>query len=383
MVEVFITYNKRAEKLEISFKPEREITHVRYECSFAKKRELNRAEVFLKTLERISAKSARLRREKNAQGLREANQSAAKRIREYGSRLFDAITKDYKGGPIDEFKDLFGEIEKDFSLILNLDPITRRFPWELANDGVWPLFQSYDVGRAVVTPNKPIDKVEGLTFRKALVVGLNYSWLGDEDMWLETPEKEAKLVGKRLRDRFGYTVKLLLGEDATLENLIKYLSKGVDVFHFSGHGSYDPDAPEGFQGSLVLYNDEDPDYCEPSKNLTEGWLDWCFGAAGRAPWFSFLNACQSAKEIYSSHMIDEFISYGATHVVGTMWSIFDEPAYKFVLGFYDQVAKGKTIGHALQLTRWSFNNERRNDEVATWPSFILYGNPEAWFKHAP
>jgi hypothetical protein len=54
-----------------------------------------------------------------------------------------------------------------------------------------------------------------------------------------------------------------------------------------------------------------------------------------------------------------------------------------VLGFYDQVAKGKTIGHALQLTRWNFSNEKRNDEAAIWPAFILYGNPDVWFKHVP
>jgi CHAT domain-containing protein len=99
----------------------------------------------------------------------------------------------------------------------------------------------------------------------------------------------------------------------------------------------------------------------------------------------FLNACQTAQEINSSQMVNEFISYGATHIIGTLWSVRDEPASDFAKVFYDNVLadKKRSIGEALRLTRDHFSKKTQNAEAVTWPAFILYGNPNTPFKRAP
>ena len=381
MVDIFITYNRQSKEISISFKPERRIVRVSYSSHFERERETKNADTFLRKLESTSKGSAKLGRKGNKVASEKVNKRAYQSIQEYGERLFRIMVKGHDQRNIASFDDLFGKIDKDFNLTLNLDSMTRKLPWEIARDSSWSLFEAYDVGRAVIAPNKPLEETRSSNLRRALVVGLDYTWCDDEDSWLHS-EKEAELVGKRLHDKFGYSVKLLLGPEATIENVRNCLADGVDVFHFTGHGGYDRRAPPGLQGSLILYNSEDTESKDPLDNLTEGWLRWCFDKAERAPWFVFLNACESAKEIYSSHMIDEFISYGTTHIVGTMWSVYDQPSTDFVLGFYDQIAKEKTIGHAMTLTRSHFANERKNIEAATWPSFILYGNPDSDFKHA-
>ena len=378
MPDVNITYDRRRHAIDVSFKSERNISYERLRINFAGK-ELNRADRLITRMESTSAKCAKLRRRTQFAKSAQSNRKALDMVYNYGCHLFDTIRRECRRTNVDSFEDLFGEIESDFSVVLNLDRVTRRIPWELANDGRIFLFEAYDVGRAVLFPNKPVELTVTIKSRKALVVGLDYRWL-DEDDILETPTREVELVQKRLQ-KLGYSVKVLLNEDATLENVQHFLSNGVGVFHFTGHGNYRPEAPQGFRRSLILYGYEDSTGFD--VELSEGWLEHCFSEAGRAPWFIFLNACQSAKEIYGSDMIDEFVSYGTSNVIGTSWSVFDKPSKDFVVKFYDQILKTKTIGHALSLTRWNCHQEKRNDMACTWPSYVLYGNPNAWFRRAP
>jgi CHAT domain-containing protein len=207
--------------------------------------------------------------------------------------------------------------------------------------------------------------------RSALVVGLDYEWKR-KDWWLETCEREALQVARQLKKK-GYSVVALRGEEATKRIVERTLSKGVSIFHFSGHGAYKTRQPEGKRGSLLLADGE----------LTEDDLKGCFEKAKGAPFLSFLNACESPKEIYSSHLLDAFVEYGAESVIGTFWSIYDYPSTQFASRFYREVASGKTFAHALQLSRWQFFHKRSFQEAATWPAFVLYGSPTTWLKRAP
>lgn len=277
-----------------------------------------------------------------------------------GRRIFN-ILKRVREVKASRFEDLFGE---EFELTLTLDETTRKFPWELAYDGHGFLCNLYDVGRKIENPSFA-QRMSGYKpeHREALVIGLNYKWKKPR-FRLSAPKREALLVQRRLKKK-GYKVHLLRGEEATLETTKSILSDGVSIFHFSGHGAYKIHQPKGLRGSLELRDGD----------LTEEDLRECFGKAKGAPYLSFLNACQSAKEIYSCHFVDAFVELGAEYVVGTFWPVYDQPSTSFSARFYREVAQDTPIAHALNLARWQFVGKRKLLEAATWPSFVLYGSP--------
>jgi CHAT domain-containing protein len=365
MVEAKIVSSENAfEKrwLRFSYGSELSMHHFTERLPFTSKQR-NSIKNFLQRMDDYSGRSSKLRQKRSTMGLRRIDVIARKSLETNGRRLFNVLkrSREIKAS---RFEDLFGEEALEVTLIL--DNTTRRFPWELAHDGENFLCMKYDVGRKVESPfweRKSGIKPE---YRKALVVGLNYKWETNKKMWLYTAEREALAVGNQLEKR-GYTVKLLRskGKPATREEVIRILSDGVSIFHFSGHGAYRMHQPEGQRGSLVLRD----------GYLTEEDLRSCFNKAKGAPYLSFLNACQSAKEIYSSHFVDAFVEFGAEYVVGTFWPVYDEPSTKFSERFYSEIAEGQSIAHALYLARWQFISRKGLQESATWPSFVLYGSP--------
>jgi CHAT domain-containing protein len=250
-----------------------------------------------------------------------------------------------------------------------LDDKTRKFPWELAFDGQDFLCGRYDLSRKIKEPHW--ERLSGSLpeTNRALVIGLNYRWKKKDD-WLYRPEREALSISKLLSKNKKFKVTLLRSKatkrenQATLDNVKVALSEGVSIFHFSGHGAYRSKMPNGKKGSLVLRDGD----------LTEDDLRDCFKKAKGAPYLSFLNACQSAKEIYSSHFVDAFVQYGAEFVVGTFWSVLDTPSTDLARRFYREITDGTSVAHALTLARNQIIRHRKTDEIATWPSFVLYGS---------
>jgi len=327
-----------------------------------------RAKKFLAIMDGCSRQSAKYRRERNLKKLKAIDRTAQKQLLAYGTSLF-RILKKVKSRPVKTFEDFFGEIIGD--VLLNLDEQTRRFPWELAHDGDDFLCAKYSVGRIAVMPGA--ERIAGLPpqSRKALVVGLNYRWLPKKNR-LHTPEREALQVAMRLK-KLRYSPIVLRGFDACKEKIMKILSEGVGVFHFSGHGNYLRNQPEGKRGRLILRDGE----------LNEDELRDCFAKAKGAPYLSFLNAWDSAKEIYNSHLIDAFLDYGAENVVGTMWSVYDDPAREMAVRFYDKAVRQENFGTALLTPRLHFCGSRKQVEAATWPAFVLYGSPSNILPRAP
>jgi hypothetical protein len=330
--------------------------------------------VFLKKMDDYSERSAKLRRLKKAGQLRKVDRQAGNALLRTGRRIFRILAR-VREVKVSTFEDLFGEA---FELTLILDANTRKFPWELAYDGQDFLCTRYDVGRKIENPNVQRLSGYGPEHRTALVVGINYKWHSPEKR-LDTPEREALLV-KRQLEKKRYHVILLRGRDATISEVKGVLSKGVSIFHFTGHGIYRTRQPEGRRGCLIL----NAEYAKPrDAYLTEEDLKTCFDKARGAPYLSFLNACESAKEVYSSHLVDAFVEFGAEYVIGTYWPICDSPSIKFSSRFYKEVAKDTHIAEALKLVRRQFSHEKTLKEAVTWPSFVLYGSPRHPLPKAP
>lgn len=344
--------------LSFSFRPPMSTQRLEDKLNFTLQQQ-RRTKRFLATMDDCSVRSAKFRREKNSRQMKDVNRTAKKHLLKYGAFLFK-IMKRVQSKPIKTFEDFFGD---EFGeVVLNLDAQTRRFPWELAHDGEDFLFTKYFVGRTVTMQGERLSGYPPQN-RKALVVGLDYADLQRSNQ-LETPESEALLVARRLK-KMKYSPILLRGEQARKKNVLKILRQGVAIFHFSGHGNYLSNQPEGRKGRLVLHDGE----------ITEQELRDCFDEAKGAPYLSFLNACDSAKEIYNSHLMDAFLDYGAENVIGTMWSVYDSPSKEMAVRFYDNIVRGNRFGEALLFSRDHFWGSRKTEETSTWPAFILYGSP--------
>lgn len=372
MVEVRLVSSKKlASKRWLNFTYGSDLSVHKYTepISFTR-REQKHVKNFLNRMDEFSERSRKLRSAGKARKLRRIDITARKALLVNGQRLFRILKRDVSL-KVSSFKDIFGE---EFELTLVLDSESRKVPWELANDGQEFLCTRYGVGRKIENPSPERLSGIGPEYRKALVVGLNYRWEEDPEAWLKTAEREALSV-KRQLEKKGYTVKLLRskGKEATVKEVKRILSEGVSIFHFSGHGAYRTHQPIGRKGCLVL---KDGDLNE--KDLRD-----CFEKAKGAPYLTFLNACQSAKEIYSSQFVDAFLDYGSEYVIGTFWPVYDQPSARFATRFYREIISGTGVAHALQLARWQFTNKRGLQESSTWPSFVLYGSPSHGLPRAP
>lgn len=294
-----------------------------------------------------------------------------KELAKFGTYLFKTLKETNKK---EKFKDIFFGLD-DSSLQLKLDNGTRMYPWELMFDGKNFLCNKYAIGRMIFTENIKFYGGEHPHRDRALVVGLNYEENCRKDLEeLKYPEKEAKIIAKRFENI--YDTKLLVGEEATVKNMSKELSKGVDIFHFTGHGFFKYRAKSAEQSAGICLADNDMNRAEFSK---------VFDKARGAPFLSFMNACGTAREKGGKHTIEindpyglaeTFIQYGAEAYIGSFWSIDDKISYRFCKEFYD-ILKRKTIGESLMKTRLSFKSERSKAAIDTWPAYVLFGNPTA------
>lgn len=360
-----IPYAKRWLRLFI----DRDIgTHTFEGSSFFTRDEQLDVKRFTGHMDKTSYRCSKARKADQSSKIRKTNKSARRRLERTGKRLFKVIKKATEA-PISDL-DSIGEYGGH--LTLHVDERTRRFPWELAFDGNDFLCTEFAVGRKVVNPPYEYMPQPTPLYKDALVIGLNYDWSGSKAERLYHCVSEARSASTQL-ENLHYKVHLFTGEEATVEAIMNHLKKGVSVFHFTGHGSYRTHAPAGKRGALSLAD----------GYLTAEDLRNCFGVFGGAPYLSFLNACQTAKEIYSSGLVDSFVDLGAENVVGTFWSVFDEPSKVFARSFYKSIAQGESIGWATKKARDKLIHGRKVEEATTWPAFVLYGDPSRTVPNAP
>lgn len=247
-------------------------------------------------------------------------------------------------GRIPELVRRLGQSEEPL-LVRTNEPL---IPWELLHDGTNFLALAHDVGRRTIV-TRPVVAGRRLTgIGRALVVG---DPLGD----LDVARREAEQVTTWLRDR-GVTCTPVLGEQATLLRIVDELSCGeYDLLHYCGHVA----APFGtsFVG-LRLHGDE---------LLDRRALD-SLGQSGTPP-VVFVNGCASADRL--TNLCLSFMEKGTKVVVGTRYTVQEEPARRFAERFYTDLISGSTAGAAIRSARLSLRESADID----WASFVLYGDP--------
>jgi hypothetical protein len=138
------------------------------------------------------------------------------------------------------------------------------------------------------------------------------------------------------------------------------------VFHFIGHGGFDPDRGDKGMGFIVLQEEGGTHgkvlYAENLKDILVG---------PHQPQLVILNSCNGAflgsDDLFSSTAA-ALVLGGIPAVIAMQFAISDEAALAFSRSLYSYLAAGLSIQKALTLTRIDL----RADEYAEWIAPVLY-----------
>lgn len=220
---------------------------------------------------------------------------------------------------------------------LNIEAEGRdsTLPWELLHNRMDFLCLKIGLTRIVSEVIKLANK--DLDFKGVLIIGSNPR----ND--LENVENEAMIVFKALENVAGISKKLLIGCDATKDNVIDEIESGeYQVLHYCGHSEFNKENP---RLSFLLFNNERKLLADELARLSED-----FGLK-----LVFLNSCLSGFTgnygVGVTGLSDSFVKIGIPFVVGMLWPISDQGALILAEEFYDKLLKFKDPVEALRRAR--------------------------------
>jgi hypothetical protein len=156
-----------------------------------------------------------------------------------------------------------------------------------------------------------------------------------------------------------------------------FLEGGIGIFHFAGHGTFDPCLPNeaGFplaDGSVFRPSDlHGAVQTQLSKDRP----------------LVFLNACRSGRQAWSWTSLGGWAerwvrSSGCGAFIGPQWKVKDSIAFAFAQAFYESLARGQTLGMAAKAARQAARKAAPTDPG--WLAYAVYGHPNArvLFKQA-
>lgn len=259
------------------------------------------------------------------------------------------------------------QLQESLSLFTD-DP---SLPWEILHDGTDFLSLRYPLSRQLILqqrlrtllgPAAPSGKGTA-----ALVIA-------DPSGNLPGARKEGEAVFAFFQDNGSTGSVLLSGRAATWTSIQRHLiEQAFAVIHYCGHIDHDPATGEPtmrlqgdsrlsadavlaqFRGTPIVflnacYSDVPAELREPSARLTETFAQ------------AFMLGNQEGV---------------ASAVVGSMWSIPDEPedaGKEFTLAFYRSLFKGTPIAEALRAARLLARDEKKWGPMV-WGPYVLYGDP--------
>ncbi|MGB3640004.1 MAG: CHAT domain-containing protein, partial [Rivularia sp. (in: cyanobacteria)] len=147
------------------------------------------------------------------------------------------------------------------------------------------------------------------------------------------------------------------------KNTVKQaLAAGYNIFHFSGHGSYDNKRPQN--SAIYLSYDSTDSQTNPNLTLPE---IRNFDLKGYQ--LVSLSACETAitgnetVEAEYVGLVSAFLYQGVSHVVSSLWTVNDISTSLLMSYFYRQIKKGKTPNIALtRAIKWLISLDYRNLE---------------------
>jgi len=260
------------------------------------------------------------------------------------------------------------------AVLLNVDETILNLPWELIGAEGDAISQRTPFGRLVTTRVLPRPGRDPL--KEDNVVRI----LAIANPTLDLAAGEREIVALRElegnRGGFGIEVSVLTREKATRGAFAEVLANGdYDILHFSGHGSFDPAAPET---SAIRFSD--------GMLTADDVLDLKWKAP---PYLVFNSACESGRaaggkrlvsnESHSNGLAAAFIAAGASAYAGYFWPVTETGASLFTKAFYRTLFQRENVGLAFLEARKYVVRELGEVADLTGYSAVLYG--DAASKH--
>ncbi|MGB3653123.1 MAG: CHAT domain-containing protein, partial [Rivularia sp. (in: cyanobacteria)] len=196
---------------------------------------------------------------------------------------------------------------------------------------------------------------------KLLIV--EYSGAGREDEGLERLTY-AQIESETIARIFENTNSKHISDDKADKNTVKQaLTAGYNVFHFSGHGSYDSKRP---QNSAIYLNYDSTD-TETNPDLT---LPEIRNLDLKGYQLVSLSACETAitgnetVEAEYVGLVSAFLDRGVSYVVSSLWTVNEISTSLLMIYFYRQIKKGKAPKIALaRAIKWLRNLNYKKLEI--------------------
>jgi pimeloyl-ACP methyl ester carboxylesterase len=277
---------------------------------------------------------------------------------------------------------------KQQDLVLLLDEVSARYPWELLEDR-WS--QS---GRPVAVAGGLVRQLKTSVYRavpvhaadaKAYVVGNP-----DLEQWRTFPDlpgarKEAQRVAGVLSQR-GFLVEQSIDERA--DRVVEGLHRDSwRILHLAGHGEHEFELNGGLEqggrrvSGMVIGKDT---FLTPGDVSQMRWV----------PELVFVNCCHLGKtqvaadagrpgdyNLLAANLAVEFVRMGVKAVVAAGWAVDDRAALAFAESFYTHLLDGECFGDAVRAAReevWV-----QFPDVNTWGAYQCYGDPSYRLRSNP
>lgn len=313
-------------------------------------------------LTRLPTPTSSARHLRNPEASQEATTLTPKMV---GQQLYEAI---FRAGIGEAFRNSLAKVEPDgvrICLRLQNSDQLLKLPWEYLYDPVRQSFFALSTRTPIVrylatshvqsiAPVKPPLRI--------LVVTANPT---DHMPSLQVEKEwEALTQGLLARQQQGL-VELTRLPQATLATLQDFLRTGIyHVFHFIGHGSFDPRQQQG----VLLFEDEHG----RSNPVTADTLNTHL--ADYLPQVVFLNACESAvtaeKDLFAG-TAQHLVELGVPAVIAMQFAIHDTAAITLAREFYEAVAVGYPVDAALAEARRALYGDH---EWMEWGTPVLFSH---------
>jgi hypothetical protein len=305
-----------------------------------------------------------LRVGRTRRGTRRLESPEMQRARDFGGRLFDSL---FSSKVRDLYRDCSASARADgrglrLKLSLGRAPELADIPWEYLYDS--PSFLSISqftpVVRYLELPRARSPLAVELPLR---VLAMISAPIGAVALDVEAERRKVEqALGERLLDRD--LVEITWLEQATLRGLQRELRRGpYHVFHFIGHGAYDPALEE----SVLLLEDE-TGHGRPVSGAQLGTML----ADHTSLRLAVLNACEGARTSRDdpfSGVAAALVQHELPAVIAMQFEITDRAAIIFAEELYAALVEGLPVDAALAETRKAIYGDGNDIE---WGTPVLF-----------
>jgi len=248
-------------------------------------------------------------------------------------------------------------------LVVIHDTASAHWPWEVLSLKGWAPAASKGLSRRYAAEGMSVAKWReqrrrAREFNVLLVINPTDDLPGAVE--------EGERVAAMLTRIEGAGITAIRGGDATRARLLaEFRSGDYDAIHFAGHAWFDPEAPAS---SGIL--------CAGGRVLSGSDL----AAMDSVPALVFFNACESGRlraTVNPLRQLDRsvglaeaFLRGGVANFIGTWWPVSDAAASTFATALYRELAKGESIGNALNAARTGVRLLPSGD----WANYLHYGS---------